>query len=213
MQRYTGLASEIKAYGLNVEKSHQKKENNKYLKQLRVLQKEYDTLALLLQKELVQTIAKDEYKTFSIMLSSDAQLFFQKKKLKEEVYAYYRKQHNRGAIIPLQQRIKKDKNIIEVYSPRPESHANYNTHHSKKRSQSATQNSVTILSTPTCPYCVKAKRYLRSKGIAFKDYNINSSSEGKRLYKQYNGNGVPVVIINGTVIRGYSEQAMRSALR
>ena len=206
------MASEVKAYGFKIEKHHQKNDKKKYLKQLRILQKEYDTLTIFLQRKLSEVITADEYKTFSIIISSNATLFFEKKKLKEEIYAYYKKQHRRGIIIPLQKRIRKDKNTIEVYSPRTEYNTNY-TQSSKKRQHNATRNSVTILSTPSCPYCKKAKRYLRAKGVAFKDYNINSSSEGKRLYRQYNGNGVPVVIINGTVIRGYSEQAMRSALQ
>jgi len=179
---------------------------------LRTLQKKHDTLAILLQKKLMQTVDADDYETFSTMLSSDADLFFEKRKLKKEIYAYYQKRHQQGAILPLQERIKKDRKIVEVYSPRSEGHSSY-THNSKKRPYSTRQNSVTVLSTPTCPYCKKAKRYLRSKGIAFRDYNINDSAEGKRLYRQFKGSGVPLVIINGTVIHGYSEAQMRSVLR
>jgi len=146
------------------------------------------------------------------MLSSDAALFFENRKLKEKIYTYYKKQHKQGTIVSLQQRIKKDSKIIEVYSPAPQSYSNY-TNQPRRKQHSVTRNSVTVLSTPSCPYCKKAKRYLRSKGVAFRDYNINSSSEGKRLYRQYNGSGVPVVIINGKVIHGYSEAQMRAALR
>ena len=179
---------------------------------LRTLQKKHDTLATVLQKKIKETMGADDYETFTTMLNSDADLFFEKRTLKEEIYAYYEKRHQHGAILPLQERIKKDRKIVEVYSPGSEGHSSY-TPSSKKRPISTRQNSVTVLSTPTCPYCKKAKRYLRSKGIAFKDYNINHSAEGKRLYRQYNGNGVPLVIINGTAIHGYSEAQMRAALR
>lgn len=154
----------------------------------------------------------DDYETFSTIMSSDAELFFEKKKLKEEIYAYYQKQYQRNSIPPLQKRIRKDRKIVEVYSPRSESRTSY-TQNSKKSSYNTTQNSITILSTPTCPYCKKAKQYLRSKGVTFKEYNINNSTEGKRLYRQYNGSGVPLVIINGTVIHGYSEAQMHAALK
>ena len=123
-----------------------------------------------------------------------------------------KKQHKQGTINSLQQRINKDNKIIEVYSPAPQSYSNY-SNQPRKRQHQTTRNSVTVLSTPTCPYCIKAKRYLRSKGVAFRDYNINSSSEGKRLYRKHKGRGVPIVIINGKVIHGYSEAQMRAALR
>ena len=212
VQDYGTLATQTKEYGFKAEKNSNKEEKKKYLKQLRHLQKKYDTLALLLQKKLSKTIAEDNYVLFSNMVSSDAALFFEKKKLKENIYAYYKKQYKQGTIISLQQRINKDNKIIEVYSPAPQSYSNY-SNQPRKRQHQATRNSVTVLSTPTCPYCKKAKRYLRSKGVAFRDYNINSSSEGKRLYRKHKGRGVPIVIINGKVIHGYSEAQMRAALR
>ena len=212
VQDYSTASTKVKAYGFKVEKSSHKEEKKHYLQQLRKLQKEHDTLVIFLQKKLSKTIVNDDYKLFSSMVSSDATLFFQKRKLKEQVYAYYHKKHREGTIPSLQKRIKKDKKIIEVYSPVTQSYSNY-ANHSKKRQQQATQKSIIVLSTPTCPYCKKAKRYLHSKGVAFRDYNINSSSEGKRLYQKYNGSGVPLVIINGKVIRGYSEAQMRAALR
>ncbi len=212
VQDYNTLATKTKAYGLKVEKSTKKETKKQYLKQLRKLQKKHDALAIFLQKKLSRAIREDNYKLFTTLVSSDADLFFEKKKLKEQLYAYYNKEHKRGAIPSLKQRIARDKGIIEVYSPAPQSYTNY-AHQSNKSQRRSTRNSVVVLSTPSCPYCKKAKRYLRSKGVAFRDYNINSSSEGKRLYRQYNGSGVPVVIINGRVIHGFSEARMRAALK
>ena len=212
VQHYSNSSSTIKEYGFKVEKSGNKADKKQYLKQLRGLQKEYDTLATFLQNRLSKAIVTDDYALFSAMISSDAALFFEKKKLKDQSYAYYQKRHTKGTIPSLAQRINSDKKIVEVYSPAPQSYSNY-SNQSRKKQHRATRNSVTVLSTPGCPYCKKAKRFLRAKGIAFKDYNINSSSEGKRLYRHYNGNGVPVVIINSKVIHGYSEAQMRAALR
>jgi glutaredoxin len=212
IQDYTAFVSKTKEYGFKIEKSTHKEKKKKYLKQLRILQKKYDTLTLFLQKRLSQAIVEDDYRLFSIMIGSDASLFFEKKKLKENIYTYYKKQQHKGVISSLQQRIKKDSKIIEVYSPTPQHYSNY-TNQPKRKQHHTTRNSVTVLSTPSCPYCRKAKRFLRAQGIAFRDYNINSSSEGKRLYRQYNGSGVPVVIINTKVIHGYSEAQMRAALR
>ncbi len=35
-----------------------------------------------------------------------------------------------------------------------------------------TAKSVTVYSTPTCPYCVRAKEYLTRKGVVYKDLNV-----------------------------------------
>ena len=76
VQAYGTLAAQTKEYGFKAEKNSNKEEKKKYLKQLRRLQKKYDTLALLLQKKLSKTIVEDNYVLFSNMVSSDAALFF-----------------------------------------------------------------------------------------------------------------------------------------
>ena len=37
--------------------------------------------------------------------------------------------------------------------------------------------SITVYSTPTCPYCHRAKEYLTQKGIAFTDINVAADRE------------------------------------
>jgi len=36
---------------------------------------------------------------------------------------------------------------------------------------------VTVYSTPTCPYCHKAKDFLNSKSIKFKDMDVTSNKD------------------------------------
>jgi len=33
---------------------------------------------------------------------------------------------------------------------------------------------ISLYSTPSCPYCVQAKRYLQQQGIPFTEYNVAS---------------------------------------
>jgi glutaredoxin len=84
----------------------------------------------------------------------------------------------------------------------------------KKRStqKRSGQKQVVVLGTPTCPYCKKARRFLRAQGIPFRDLNVNTSAEGQRLYKQYNGHGVPLILVGDTRISGFNPAAILQAV-
>lgn len=66
---------------------------------------------------------------------------------------------------------------------------------------------VTIYTTPTCPYCLKAKRLLAAKNITFKEINVASSPELRNeMMRQANGrHTVPQIFINGRGIGGCDE--------
>jgi glutaredoxin len=71
---------------------------------------------------------------------------------------------------------------------------------------------VVLYATSWCGYCRKARELLRSRGVAFVEHDIERSAEGRRQYEALKGRGVPLLVVNGTVIRGYSEQAILAAL-
>ena len=72
---------------------------------------------------------------------------------------------------------------------------------------------VVLLSTDWCGYCKLAKTFLDRNRIQYVELNIEKTQEGMRLYKQMNGNGVPIVLVGDTTIRGFSEELMIRALR
>jgi glutaredoxin 3 len=39
---------------------------------------------------------------------------------------------------------------------------------------------IEIYTTPTCPYCIAAKRLLTKKGVAFEEINVAGDPEGRR---------------------------------
>lgn len=63
---------------------------------------------------------------------------------------------------------------------------------------------VILYSTDWCPYCKKAKKLMEDNNIAYYEYDIEKSSEGRRQYKSLGGQGVPVLLIGQDVIRGYN---------
>jgi glutaredoxin-like YruB-family protein len=73
--------------------------------------------------------------------------------------------------------------------------------------------SVTVYSTPTCPYCHKVKQFLQSKGVQFTDVNVAADQEKAREVMEKTGRmAVPVVRIGEEFIVGYDADAIGKAL-
>ncbi|HUH66790.1 MAG TPA: glutaredoxin domain-containing protein [Syntrophales bacterium] len=73
---------------------------------------------------------------------------------------------------------------------------------------------VELYTTSWCPYCRKARDYLRSRGIDFTEYDVEKDKEAAARKKQLDARGgVPFAIINGHPIRGFSASAYERALR
>jgi glutaredoxin len=80
-------------------------------------------------------------------------------------------------------------------------------------SESYNSAEVELYSTSWCGYCVKARKFLQSKGVPFTEYDIEKDKEAaKRKIELGGGMGVPFAMINGKGIYGFSEAAYESAL-
>lgn len=72
---------------------------------------------------------------------------------------------------------------------------------------------VKVYSTNSCPWCVKAKKYLESNNIEFNEVNVSEDMDGRKEMVTLSGQmGVPVLNINGNVIVGFDKAAIDSAL-
>jgi glutaredoxin-like YruB-family protein len=73
---------------------------------------------------------------------------------------------------------------------------------------------VEIYTTSWCRYCRDAKNYFQSRGIVFKEYDIEKDRKAARRHKRYNPRGgVPVTVINGRPIVGFAPAAFAQALK
>ncbi len=73
---------------------------------------------------------------------------------------------------------------------------------------------VTVYSTPTCPYCKRAKDYLTQKGVAFTDYNVAEDREkAKEMINKSKQMGVPVIVVGDDVIVGFNQAKLDSLLK
>jgi glutaredoxin-like YruB-family protein len=72
---------------------------------------------------------------------------------------------------------------------------------------------VTIYSTPTCPFCIRAKQYLKEKNIQFTDYDVGSNPDkADEMIKKSGQMGVPVIEVGESVIIGFDKEKINEAL-
>ncbi|KPL82300.1 glutaredoxin [Thermanaerothrix daxensis] len=63
---------------------------------------------------------------------------------------------------------------------------------------------VIVFSTPNCPFCNMAKRYLRERGIKFRDVDVSRDAAAARdMVRRSGQQGVPVIDINGKIVVGF----------
>ncbi|MDN5318595.1 MAG: glutaredoxin 3 [Thermovirga sp.] len=73
---------------------------------------------------------------------------------------------------------------------------------------------VKVYSTPTCPWCVKAKDYLKSINVDFEDVDVSKDREAAmEMVRKTRQMGVPVVQIGFTYIVGFDKDAIDEALK
>ena len=73
---------------------------------------------------------------------------------------------------------------------------------------------VIMYMTSWCPYCTKARNYLHSLNVHLIEYNIERDNNRKEemLSKSGGSTGVPLIDIEGTIIRGYNPDALKTAI-
>lgn len=72
---------------------------------------------------------------------------------------------------------------------------------------------VIIYSTPTCPYCMRAKQFLRDNSIAFEDMDVSTNqAAAEEMVRRSGQMGVPVLDIEGEIIVGFDKERIAQAL-
>ncbi len=76
---------------------------------------------------------------------------------------------------------------------------------------------IKVYSTPTCPYCVTVKDFLKEKGIAYDDLDVSQNEQARNDMVEKSGQmGVPVIIIETeppVIIVGFDETKLENALK
>ena len=72
---------------------------------------------------------------------------------------------------------------------------------------------VKVYSTPTCPWCVKAKDFLKKKGIPYEDLDVSKDAKARNEMIEKSGQlGVPVLDVKGTIIVGFDPKSIEAYL-
>ena len=65
---------------------------------------------------------------------------------------------------------------------------------------------VLVFTTPTCPWCVRVKKYLRERHVPFREIDVARDQRAARdLVRRTGQQGVPVVEIDGKPIIGFDK--------
>ncbi|MEY2973576.1 MAG: glutaredoxin domain-containing protein [Gammaproteobacteria bacterium] len=65
---------------------------------------------------------------------------------------------------------------------------------------------VEIYSKSVCPFCDKAKFYFKSKGVEYKEYNVEDPEHMKVMMERNPlARTVPQIFINNQLIGGYTD--------
>jgi glutaredoxin len=98
-------------------------------------------------------------------------------------------------------------------SPPPVNEKYEPSHHSVPPKTKPKSNDVILYVTSWCKYCKKAKAFLRSRKIAFTEYDIEKDHQAAQRRKELDPrSGVPLAVINGHVLLGFSEASYMKAL-
>jgi alkyl hydroperoxide reductase subunit F len=77
-----------------------------------------------------------------------------------------------------------------------------------------TESKVVVYSTPTCPFCKKAKEFLTKKEVAFIDHDVTTDKEALEEMRKLTQGGlsVPVLHICDEIIIGFDQARIEKAL-
>ncbi len=72
---------------------------------------------------------------------------------------------------------------------------------------------VKIYSTPTCPFCIRAKQFLKDGNVPFEDIDVSTDTRKAREMMDKTGQmGVPVLDIDGEIIVGFDKDRIKELL-
>lgn len=73
---------------------------------------------------------------------------------------------------------------------------------------------VILYGTSSCPWCHRTREFLKAHKVKFKDVNVGEDQKAaQEMIKKSGQQGVPVIDIDGTIIVGFDESAIKKALK
>ncbi len=75
------------------------------------------------------------------------------------------------------------------------------------------EHSITIYSTPICPYCVQLKNYLKEQCFKYTDIDVSRDhKKAEEMIEKSGQMGVPVADIDGQIVIGFNKEKVKKLL-
>lgn len=72
---------------------------------------------------------------------------------------------------------------------------------------------IVVYSTPACPFCIRAKQFLKENNIQFEEIDVSENQEkAQEMIKKSGQMGVPVLEIDDKIIVGFDKDKIKEAL-
>jgi glutaredoxin 3 len=72
---------------------------------------------------------------------------------------------------------------------------------------------VKVYGTSTCPWCIRAKQFLKENNIYFQDIDVSTDQlAADEMVKKTGQMGVPVLDIDGQIIVGFDKERIKQLL-
>jgi glutaredoxin-like YruB-family protein len=72
---------------------------------------------------------------------------------------------------------------------------------------------VKVYSTPTCPYCIRVKQFLKDGAVVFQEIDVSSDQDAaQEMIKRSGQMGVPVIDIDGELVIGFDKEKIKKIL-
>ena len=72
---------------------------------------------------------------------------------------------------------------------------------------------VKVYSTPGCPWCQRAKKFLDDYGVKYKDFNVAEDAAAREeMLKKCHSLAVPTICIDDEPIVGFNEALLKQKL-
>ena len=72
---------------------------------------------------------------------------------------------------------------------------------------------VVLYATEWCGYCKATRRFLDEKGIPYTEFDIDKDPVARKANEALGGRGIPILDVNGTLIRDFKPEAILDALK
>jgi glutaredoxin 3 len=92
-------------------------------------------------------------------------------------------------------------------------HSSLPRHESGGKEGKMSDKKVKVYSTPTCPYCKMAKKFLEDNSIPYQDLNVAEDRKALDDIVRRSGQmGVPVIDIDGELVLGFNQVRLKEKL-